>query len=111
MRRAFVFLLLLAAPLMAQTRSRTARWEDPNPPAVQVQGYRLYYGTAQGGPYPSKIDVPVGKTEASLTLSPGTYYFVVTAYNAEGESVFSDEASTTILPNVQKQLKLTISVP
>jgi hypothetical protein len=59
--------------------------------------YRLYRGTAAGGPYPTLV----GETSATTLRDgnapgPNTYYYVVTAVNADGaESAHSLEASAT----------------
>jgi hypothetical protein len=71
--------------------------EDGSP--VSLSGYKIYYGTSSGAYSKS---VSVASTGASpvtytLTLSPGTYYFTVTAISTDGqESAFSNEASKTI---------------
>ncbi len=59
--------------------------------------YRVYRGTAAGGPYPTLV----GETNGTALRDgnapgPGTYYYVVTAVNADGaESERSLEASAT----------------
>ncbi len=61
-----------------------------------VTGYRVYYGTASGT-YTNKIDAGTTTTYTVTNLSPGTYYFAVTAYDSSGnESAFSDEVSKSI---------------
>ena len=68
---------------------------DPNSEA-DVTGYKLYYGTAPGT-YTEAIDVgnAVTKDVTGLVYDT-TYYFSVTAYNAEGlESAPSNEISYT----------------
>lgn len=58
-------------------------------------GYRLYYGT-ESGLYQNSIDLGL-TTRYSLSQVPlpggKTYYFAVTAYNAAGESGFSNEVT------------------
>ena len=58
----------------------TLAW-DPSP-SPDVAGYRLMYGTASGQ-YTTQVDV-VGRTEHTLTLPDGVYYFVVRAFSVDG---------------------------
>jgi hypothetical protein len=76
---------------------------------TDLAGYKIYYGTIQGGPYngsgssdgASPIIVPVSSLSNLVTpeftvhgLPDGTYYFVASAYNTEGfESAYSNEVS------------------
>lgn len=68
---------------------------DQNTDSVTV-GYKIYYGT-QSGNYTNAIDVgSAGGSYPQTTVSdlaiPGTYYFVVKAYDTAGnESVAADE--------------------
>gem|GEM_PF-715447 len=65
---------------------------------VDLAGYKIYYGT-QSGNYTEVVDVPTaGVTEYMIEgLAPGTYYFVVTAYDTAGnESPPSNEATKTV---------------
>lgn len=64
----------------------------------EVTGYRVYYGTTQGGPYTAQYEVATTSCDiANLPLQENrTYYFVVRAYNAAGESGDSNEASYTV---------------
>jgi hypothetical protein len=56
-------------------------------------GYRVYYGRSSGA-YTSILDVGGSSTATITDLSVGvTYFFVVTAYNAAGESSPSNEVS------------------
>ena len=83
----------------------TLAW-DPNTER-DLAGYKIYYGTAPGGPYngsgskegASPILVPVSRLANGVSpeftvsgLPYGTYYFVATAYNSAGfESSYSNE--------------------
>lgn len=63
-----------------------------------LAGYRIYYGTSEGN-YPSRIELsnPGLATYVVDNLSPDTYYFVVTAFDASGnESMRSNAALKTI---------------
>jgi hypothetical protein len=68
-----------------------------------VTGYRIYHGTVPGGPYPTKIDVPVPQVEYPTTFPLNTvYYITLTARNAEGlESPPTDELT---LPKTEIEL-------
>jgi hypothetical protein len=73
----------------------TLTWDPSDTSAGQgiPTGYRVYYGTAPGG-YTTNVDVSLNLTHAiPAFIGPNTYYFAVTAYNAEGESVYSSEVS------------------
>ncbi|HYF56318.1 MAG TPA: fibronectin type III domain-containing protein [Salinarimonas sp.] len=109
MKRFVALFVLLALAVPVYAGKRRAAWDDPNAAGV-VTGYCLYYGTQQGGPYPNKVDVAPGQREVTLTLGPGTYYFVVTAVNAEGQSPYSNEASTVVQPLPATQQNLTIQI-
>lgn len=61
-----------------------------------VTSYRVYVGTASGV-YAPPVDVGLAR-RYEYPAAPGTYYFVVTALNASGESAFSAEVSKTVRP-------------
>jgi len=71
---------------------------DPNS-ETDLAGYKVYWGTASGV-YGAPVTLPGTPSAPTYTVSnltPGTYYFAVTAYNTAGlESGFSNEVSTTI---------------
>ncbi len=85
------------------TASLTASWQPPTSNAdgstlTDLAGYKLYYGT-QSGVYPNVVDIDnAGITTYVVDgLSPGTYYFTITAVdNAGNESAFASEASRGI---------------
>lgn len=59
-------------------------------------GYNVYYGTVSHV-YSSSINAGTSTAVEIGDLQPGqTYYMAVTAYNAGGESEFSDEVSITM---------------
>ena len=66
---------------------------DPSPDPA-VSGYRIYYGTTSGNYFAS---IPTGNVTTTIVtgLAAGvTYYFVITAYGANGdESAYSGEIS------------------
>ncbi len=119
----WVFVLILSVFAFAQVFylnhayafDVTLGW-DPNT-ETNMAGYKVYYGTTQGGPYngsgsnerTSPILVPVNRLanvarpECTVRgLPDGTYYFVITAYNTQGlESGYSNEVraqAVAVLP-------------
>jgi hypothetical protein len=74
------------------SNTATLGW-NPVPGAI---GYRVYYGTTQGGPYfqsPGNGVEVGGATSFTVTGLAGRtrYYFVTTAFNATSESNYSNE--------------------
>ena len=66
-----------------------------DPDVSPVAGYRLHQGTSHGN-YSQIIDVGYTTTTSVSDLTAGqTYFFVVTAYNAAGESLPSNEVLFT----------------
>jgi hypothetical protein len=64
---------------------------------TNLNGYKIYWGSSQGN-YPNSASVGVGVASYTVEqLTPGTWYFTVTAVNAQGvESSYSNVASKTI---------------
>jgi len=85
----------------------TLAWDAPTTrvdgsslnPATDLSAYKLYYGTASQV-YTQTVTVANPGTTTitqTLTLAPGTYYFVVTDIDSAGqESGYSEEISKTI---------------
>jgi hypothetical protein len=92
---AAVFLTLLflcASPGFAADVSLA--WDASASP--DVTGYKVYVGTASRT-YGAPISVGNQTSYTVTNLSAGTYYFAVTAVNANGdESDYSNEVTTTI---------------
>jgi choice-of-anchor B domain-containing protein len=64
--------------------------------ASGAAGYGVHRATTSGGPYTTIKSNIVGTSYADSGLSNGTtYYYVVTATNAEGEGASSNQASAT----------------
>jgi len=79
--------------------SATLSWTAPTQnedgsPLTDLAGFKIYYGTNTGSYSTSiRIDNPGIATYVVENLTPTTYYFVSTAFNASGvESAFSNEA-------------------
>lgn len=81
--------------------SATLTWTAPTiyadgTPFTDITGYKVHRGTTSGI-YTSPVDVGNVTTYTVTSLTAGTYYFAITAYNASGyESGFSNEESKTI---------------
>jgi hypothetical protein len=85
------------------TGSATLIWSPPamntdGSPLTNLAGYRVHYGTSD-----TSLTQTIDLTDADATtyvvsdLSPGTYYFAVSAYNSLGlEGVWSNIASKTL---------------
>lgn len=58
-----------------------------------VDGYKIYYGKSTGK-YTWVVDVG-NVTEYELDTWSGTFYVACTAYNADGESGYSNEITIT----------------
>jgi hypothetical protein len=67
-------------------------------PLTDLAGYHIYYGTTQGVWTSTVTIMDASETSYVVSgLSPGTYYFAVTAFNAEGvDSPDSNVGSKTI---------------
>ena len=93
----FSFLLSLQCPALDTnlTGTLTLAWDPSTDPSVV--GYRLYQG-GESQVYSNVVDVGAANTTTIKGLAPGaTYYFAVTAYDANGfESDFSGEISYTV---------------
>ena len=93
--------------------SATLVWDAPTTnidgsPLNDLAGYRIYYGTSSGN-YATAITISADNANCKNInntiqctymikhLSPGAYYFSVTAYDKDGnESYFSNERTKTI---------------
>ena len=89
-----ILVLIMVAPFSAFA-SPFLQWDAST---GEVTGYRVYYGTTQGGPYTGQYEVATTSCDiANLPLQENrTYYFVVRAYNAAGESGNSNEVAYTV---------------
>jgi len=94
----FILLVWLARLNDAAAQNIILEWDASDSP--EVAGYNLYYGTNSGS-YPFKIDAGNSTAVTVSNLLAGvTYYFVATAYDANGdESAYSNEAPF-VLPGI-----------
>ena len=90
--------------VVTQTLGSTSlSWDAPTEsedgsPLEDLAGFRVHYGTAPGT-YSNTIEIPNPGVTTHLVenLSPGVWYFVVTAYDTSGnESGWSNEAISII---------------
>lgn len=91
-------LIIVAIGPMTFAGELTLAWDRVD--SSGVAGYKLYYGPAPGV-YETAIDAGDITVFTVSDLTPGEYFFAVTAYDAYGnESGFSNEVSGTIEPVV-----------
>ena len=75
-------------------------------------GYTIRRATTSGGPYTIVKSNAVGTSYTDTGVANGTsYFYVVTATNAEGESAFSNEASSTPAPPAVSTSTTLVSSP
>jgi len=94
---------ITVAAATSNSNAVTLSWQAPTENSDgsalnDLTGYEVHYGSASKS-YSDTIQVanPGLTTYVVQNLSPGTYYFAVTAYNAEGrESSLSGEVSTQV---------------
>ena len=105
-------LILLLSAAKVYSSQATLSWDAPTTnadgtPLTDLNGYSIYYGTTFNN-YSQVIDVGKVTTYTVASLTDGTYYFAVTAYDTSGnESNYSNEVSKTI-QSVQ-QYTLTVN--
>lgn len=81
----------------AGTATASLSWTVPADGGSAITGYTIYRGDTLGAET-SLVAVGVVTTyDDTAALSGSTYYYVVTAVNAVGESVWSNEVSVTVL--------------
>ena len=92
-----------STPPTASIGNVTLNWTAPTQnvdgtPLTNLAGYDIHYGTAPGQ-YTQAITInnPGIATYVVSNLSPGTYYFSISAVNSDGtESAMSSQVSTTV---------------
>lgn len=97
--------ILFSLALVALAADITLQW-DANDPVEEVAGYRVYQSTNVAGTY-----LPIGSTNGtSFTvrgLTPGVYFFYVTASNLWGESLPSNTVKTPPPAGAVKKVVIT----
>lgn len=84
-------------PAVAGAHSVVLSWTQSNTTSPAITGNKVYRGTVSGGEtllYTSNTPI-VTYTDGPFTTS-ATYYYRVTATNANGESSYSNEGSTLV---------------
>lgn len=114
MKKFLSLLTLLFLTVTANAVSVRLTW-DPNAPEDNVIGYRIYTSTVNAD-YSGVIPLGLGNVTTGVVtdLLPGnTYYFVATAYNAVGESGYSQQVSVTLplVPSAPVQLRIGTTSP
>lgn len=98
--------------------SATLSWTAPTQNTdgsslVDLAGFKIYYGQTQGGPYDNIINLvdPLAVIHVVEPLASGNWFFVATAYNANGiESVVSNEAMKNLgLIGVTESIGITVN--
>ncbi len=95
----FAFDNFVLSPHGSVTLSWTPPTEnDDNSPLTDLVGYAIYYGTQPGQhSYTIHVDDPIITSYNVEGLSPGTYYFTITAINIYGaESAMSVMTEKTV---------------
>ncbi len=81
-------------------------WQE----APGASTYRIYFGHTAGGPYGETAEAGASTSFVISSLTPGqTYFFVVTASNAHGESGPSNEAAAVPLPTETATIDLQLN--
>jgi hypothetical protein len=87
-------LLLFCCCVQGRAADISLAW-DPST-SENIAGYKVYIGNSSRT-YGTPITIGNQTTYTATSLADGTWYFAVTAFNAEGdESDFSNEVWTTI---------------
>lgn len=86
------------APVLSATAGTalvSLSWTAPADGGSPITGYNVYRGTASGGETLLVAGVAGPTYDDTTAVTGTTYYYVVTAVNAVGESVWSNEVSAT----------------
>jgi predicted phage tail protein len=95
-KKVFVLILAILAPSSLFAADVSLAWDANS--ETDLAGYRIYYGTSSRS-YGSPVTLGKVTTYTVQSLSSGTYFFTVTAFNSSGaESGYSNEVTTTIAP-------------
>jgi fibronectin type III domain protein len=93
-----------AAPVSAAqgrgtvTLSWTPPTENEDGTPLRLTSYRIYWGNTRGNyPHSVTLDNPGLSRYVVEQLTPATWYFVVTAVSADGESAPSNEIALSVL--------------
>ena len=74
-------------------------------------GYTLSKSTVSGGPYSTLATLGLVNTYTDSGLAPGTYYYVIQAFNSAGSSPNSPQATATVVATTPSANLSPVSVP
>jgi hypothetical protein len=97
---------------MPTQHSINLAWNASTPGSDPAVGYNVYRGGVTGGPYTKLNAALVTVTTFSDASGAGgaTYFYVIEAVDAQGNaSIYSNEASATMLQNPNAPSGLTAS--
>ena len=82
----------------AVTLSWTPPTENEDGTPARLTSYRIYWGNTRGNyPHMVTVDNPGLSRYVVEQLTPATWYFIVTAVSADGESAPSNEIALNVL--------------
>ena len=106
MKKLILFLTMVIMAMAVSVQADVMRWDAS---IGDVDGYKIYYGN-EAGVYPfhedvgNVLEVGTPNVDGALAehfeLNPGTWYFIVRAYNISGESGDSNIADLSIAGRV-----------
>ena len=106
MKKLILFLAMVIMAMAVSVQADVMRWDAST---GDVDGYKIYYGN-EAGVYPfhedvgNVLEVGTPNVDGALAehfeLNPGTWYFIVRAYNISGESGDSNIADLSIAGRV-----------
>ena len=106
MEKLILFLTMVIMAMAVSVQADVMRWDAS---IGDVDGYKIYYGN-EAGVYPfhedvgNVLEVGTPNVDGALAehfeLNPGTWYFIVRAYNISGESGDSNIADLSIAGRV-----------
>jgi hypothetical protein len=105
-------ILLLLFTLSCEAGQVTFQWDlSASEPLGTSGGYRLYQSkVSQTYSTTPVATVAAGITTVTINPSSGTYFWVVTAFDGEGnESGYSNEVTAKVKPGVPALLRITLN--
>ena len=106
MKKLILFLTMVIMAMAVSVQADVMRWDAST---GDVDGYTIYYGN-ESGVYPfhedvgNVLEVGTPNVDGALAehfeLNPGTWYFIVRAYNVSGESGDSNIADLAVAGRV-----------
>ena len=97
------------ATVVSTAKGFTLAW-NPSASSPNIDGYRVYYGTASGS-YSQHVDVGLATTAAVPTVSGSTYYYVVVVYKGFLESSPSNEVTSAMANQIPTPIAASTPTP